>query len=385
VPARDVKRSWLCVRRAAERRYRRMALRLRVGRPSLERYQPESCLQVPERLVERARFAAIDVHNHLGRWLNGRDSWTVPDVDVLLKSMAALNVSAIVNLDGQWGDELERNLDRYDRAHPGRFLTFCHVDWRLLATSHSGERLADSLRRSVAAGAGGLKVWKDLGLWVRDARGRLVLPDDPRLSDLWETAGELGVPVLIHVADPVAFFRPVDRRNERLEELLRHPEWSFHSRRFPPFRRLMDAQEALVATHPGTRFIGAHVGGWAENLAWVSRLLTDYPNVWVDIAARAVELGRQPRAACDLIRRRRDRVLFGSDVPSTQVEDVRVLFRLLETADEHFSYSHNSVAPQGRWRISGLDLPDDVLRAVYRDNALRLLPVLDDRPSASVE
>jgi predicted TIM-barrel fold metal-dependent hydrolase len=377
VLASDGKRAWRRVRRAAARRYRHMSMRLRVGRLSLEHYQPESCLRVSEQPVERARFAAIDVHNHLGRWLNGLHHWTIPDVGELLDVMAALNISAIVNLDGTWGDELERNLDRYDRAHPGRFLTFCHVDWRLLSSRDAGKRLADSLRRSVAAGAGGLKVWKDLGLRVRDTQGRLVLPDDPRLGDLWETAGELGVPVLIHVADPVAFFHPVDRRNERLEELLRYPEMSHHSRRFPSFPRLMDAQEALVAAHPATRFIGAHVAGWAENLTWVSRLLTDYSNLLVDIGARAAELGRQPRAASAFLQRHRDRVLFGSDLPSYPAEDVRLLFRLLETADEHFPYSRSPVPLQGRWRISGLDLPDDVLRAVYRDNALRLLPALD--------
>ena len=351
-------------------------MRLRAGRLSLERYQPESCLQVSEQAVERARFAAVDVHNHLGRWLNGLNRWTIPDVGELLEVMAALNIATIVNLDGMWGDELERNLDRYDRAHPGRFLTFCHVDWQLLGARDAGRRLADSLRRSVAAGAGGLKVWKDLGLKVRDAQGRLVLPDDPRLGDLWETAGELGIPVLIHVADPVAFFRPVDRRNERLEELLRYPEMSYHSRRFPSFERLMEAQEALIAAQPGTHFIGAHVAGWAENLAWVSRLLTDYPNLSVDVGARAAELGRQPRAASAFMQRHRDRVLFGSDVPQYRAEEVRLIFRLLETADEHFPYSQSAVPLQGRWRISGLDLPDDVLRAIYRDNALRLLPAL---------
>jgi predicted TIM-barrel fold metal-dependent hydrolase len=184
------------------------------------------------------------------------------------------------------------------------------------------------------------------------------------------------VPVLMHVADPVAFFCPVDRRNERLEELLRHPEWSYHSRRFPAHHRLMDALETLVASHPATTFIGAHVS-WAENLAWVSRMLATYANLSVDIAGRVAELGRQPRAAAALLRRHRDRVLFGSDVFPYRVEDVRVAFRLLETADEHFAYSGSAPAgSQGRWRISGLDLPEDVRQAVYRDNATRLLPGL---------
>jgi predicted TIM-barrel fold metal-dependent hydrolase len=374
-------KSFTLVQRALGRRFRRLSIRVRVGPLWLERYDPKGCLQLEAHPVERARFAAIDVHNHLGRWLSYRDHCMAPDVDGLLEAMATVNVSAMVNLDGMWGDELEHNLDRYDRAHPGRFLTFCQLDWTRLTEKSFDKHFADSLRRSVAAGAGGLKVWKDLGLHVRDAGGRLVLPDDPRLSDLWDTAGQLGIPVLIHIADPVAFFRPVDRHNERLEELLRHPEWSYHSRRLPTHNRLMDAFEALVASHPGTLFIGAHLG-WAENLAWVSRLLATYPNLSVDIAGRVAELGRQPRAAAALLQRHPDRVLFGSDVFPYRVEEVQVAFRLLETADEHFSYSTSGPpGSQGRWKVSGLNLPPNVLRAVYRDNAARLLPVLDGEDS----
>jgi predicted TIM-barrel fold metal-dependent hydrolase len=157
-----------------------------------------------------------------------------------------------------------------------------------------------------------------------------------------------------------------------LEELLQHPEWSHHSRRFPPFERLMDSLEAVIAAHPRTQFIGAHLAGWAENLAWVSKLLDNYANLSVDIGARAAELGRQPRTASAFIRRHPDRVLFGSDVFPYRRQEVRILFRLLETADEYFPYSDRPM--QGRWMISGLDLPEDVLRALYRDNAMRLLP-----------
>src|SRR5918999_2455762 len=172
---------------------------------------PESALRVPESRVERPRFPVIDAHNHLGRWLAswaGRaGDWVVDDPGALVALMDELDVAAIINLDGRWGDELEANLDRYDRAYPGRFATFCHVDWADLAAP---ERLAVSLRESAERGARGLKVWKDLGLGVCDAGGRLVLPDDPRLGALWEAAGTAGLPVLIHTADPVAFWAPLD-------------------------------------------------------------------------------------------------------------------------------------------------------------------------------
>jgi hypothetical protein len=266
----------------------------------LRKYHPVPRLVVPVHEVTRARFPAVDAHNHLGRWASSwaglGDTWTVTDVAGLLQVMDACNLRAVVNLDGRWGSELEENLNRYDRAHPGRFATCCHLDWSEAASPGFGERLAALLRNSVRIGAKGLKVWKDLGLHVRDDRGQLILPDDHRLAPVWGTAAELEIPVFIHTADPVAFFDPPDARNERLEQLLAHPEWFAHPS-FPRFERLIDSLEALVAGHKDTTFVAVHVGGYAENLQWVSRMLDVYPNFHVDIAARVAELGRQPRAA----------------------------------------------------------------------------------------
>jgi predicted TIM-barrel fold metal-dependent hydrolase len=337
----------------------------------LAEYRPRSRLVVPETAVERPRFRAVDAHNHLGRWLTG--DWAVPDVGALLALLDEVDVDAVVNLDGRWGAELEANLDRYDRAHPGRFATFCHVDFTEAETAGFEERLVDSLRDSHARGARGLKVWKDLGLGFRDPAGELLHPDDPRLGALFQEAGELGLPVLIHTADPVAFFDPVDAENERLEELGVHPEWSFHGSRFPSFDALMASLEALVAAHPAATFITAHVGCHAEDLAHVDRMLTAYPNLHTDFSARIAELGRQPRAAAALFTRHRDRIVFGTDRYPPDAATYRRYFRFLETADEHFPYGEEAVPTQGRWAISGLALTDDVLRSVYSDNPRRIL------------
>jgi predicted TIM-barrel fold metal-dependent hydrolase len=340
---------------------------------SLTDFRPQPALRVPETRVERPAGRAVDAHNHLGRWLTEWvrpvGGWMVEDVGALLALMDSLDLDAIVNLDGRWGTELEANLDRYDRVHPGRFLTFCHVDWG------EPDRLVASLEASAAAGARGLKVWKDLGLGVRDAAGQLLLPDDPRIADVWAAAGELGLPVLIHTADPLAFWAPVDAQNERLEELARHPEWSFHGPEFPSFERLLEAFEAVVAAHPGTTFIGAHVACCAEDLAWVGRMLDAYPNLHLDFSARIAELGRQPRAARRLFIEHPDRVLFGTDVFPPARAAYETYFRFLETADEHFAYSPDPANPwpSGRWRISALDLPAATLPAIYRGNAARLL------------
>jgi predicted TIM-barrel fold metal-dependent hydrolase len=344
----------------------------------LRDYLPRPALRAPAHLIERARVAAIDAHTHLGRWLAADGRWVVDDVAELLDRMDAANVLAMVNLDGGWGEGLEANLERYDRRYPGRFATFCHLDWAETAAPGFGERLAESLRSSVAAGAKGLKVWKDLGTALVDDRGGLLLPDDRRLAPVWTAAAEAGLPVLIHTADPIAFFAPLDATNERLEELLANPTWSFARLGLAHYERLIDALEALVAGNPATTFIAAHVAGAAEDLDRVERMLAACPNLYVDIAARVAELGRQPRRARELMLRHPERVLFGTDLFPPDWAEYGICLRFLETDDEHFAYSREEPPPQGRWRISGLGLPEAVLELVYAGNARRLIPRLAD-------
>lgn len=339
--------------------------------PRLSSYAPRSTLELAGSSPARALTPAIDFHTHVGRWLTPTGGWMERDVSNLLCMMDASNTVAIVNLDGRWGSELEANLDRYDRAHPGRFYTFCHVDWRLLTERDGPDRLAQSLERSIAIGGRGLKVWKDLGLTV-EVHGRRILPDDPLLGPLWETAAAQQVPVLIHVADPVAFFLPADRCNERLEELLRHPRGTRHPGGMSEFHRLIDSLEHLVASCPRTQFVVAHAC-YPENIARVCAMLDRYANLSIDMSAVASTLGRQPRASRSLILRHRDRVLFGTDVFPWSPGGRRVYFRLLETDDEAFTYSETVPPPCGRWQISGLNLPSSVLEMVYRHNAARLL------------
>ena len=329
---------------------------------------------VDRTVVERPRFPVVDAHNHLGRWLTGSGDWMIADVDDLLRRMDRFDVETVVNLDGRWGDELQKNLDRYDRAHPGRFVTFCHVDWSLLATAGSSAPLVVQLEASVEAGAGGLKVWKDLGLRVRDSGGALVAPDDQRVIDVVRAAGRLGLPALIHTADPKAFFEPLDRRNERIEELTAHPDWWFGATGTPGFGELLEGFDRLVAACPETTIIGAHVGNCAEDLAFVAGMLDRHANYHVDLGARMGELGRQPRAARRLLVEHADRVLFGTDDFPLADEHLRLWYRFLETADECFDYAPDrDIPPQGRWQVSALDLPDVVLRKIYHENARRVL------------
>lgn len=322
--------------------------------------------------VDRPLVPAIDIHQHLGTWL-GDGAWMVPSVDALVETMDAAGIERVVSLDGRWGDELEANLDRYDRAHPDRFTTFCHVDWRLLERADGVDAALRQLAESVAAGARGVKVWKDLGLGVR-ASGALVLPDDARVVRVLREAGELGLPVLIHTADPVAFFEPLDERNERIDELVAQPDWWFGDRaRHPSFDALIEALVALVAAAPTTTFVGAHMASLAEDLTRLDALLTRLPNLHVDTGGRMAELGRQPRAFARLVERHPDRVLFGSDAFPVEADDWRRWFRFLETDDEAFDYEDGDVPSQGRWQIAAAALPAEALERVYRGNALRVL------------
>jgi len=225
-------------------------------------------------------------------------------------------------------------------------------------------------------GAQGLKIWKNFGLQVRDQHGTLVKVDDERLDPVWETAGRLDMPVLIHVADPVAFFDPIDENNERWEEIGAHPDWAFTSPPYPPFIDILEGLKRLVLRHPETTFIGAHVGCYAENLGWVGELLDRAPNFFVDISGRIGELGRQPYTSREFFLKYPNRILFGLD-EGPSVEDYCIAYRFLETRDEYFNYNASEVPGQGRWYAYGIFLPDDILLKVYRQNAIRILKFKD--------
>ncbi len=339
----------------------------------LSDYQPKSQLVTWVTQVKRPRFSAIDAHNHLGEPFGG--GWDRKPLSQLLDLLDEAGVVEYVDLDGGWGEEvLHEHLDYFKSRAPERFHIFGGVDWtqwRILGEKFP-EWAADRLRIQQQQGAEGLKIWKDFGLLVQDQEDKLVSVDDPRLIQLWETAGELNLPVIIHVADPVAFFKPQDQFNERLEELEAHPDWAFVSPPFPSFNSILEGLASLVAQHQNTIFIGAHVGCYAENLAWVSSLLLRCPNFYVDISARIAELGRQPYSARKFFLQHADRILFGSDM-GPDLEAYRIMYRFLETEDEYFSYDSQERPRQGRWNIYGIHLSEDVLEKVYFKNAKNIL------------
>lgn len=313
----------------------------------------------------------VDAHNHLGQFGGG---WDQRPAAAFFDHLATTNCVHYVDLDGGWGEDvLDDRLRRFKEFAPERYRVFGGVNWALWAEEGASfpDCAARRLRAQAARGAEGLKIWKPFGLTVTDENGALARVDDPRLVPIWETAGELGLPVLVHVADPVAFFDPISAENERWDELGMHPEWSFPSPPFPPFLSIVEGFANVVRRHPGTTFIGAHVACYAENLTWVSALLDECPNLMIDFSARIAELGRVPFSARDFMIRHADRILFGTDSgpdPATYA----IYARFLETRDEYFSYSADPIPGQGRWMIYGLQLPEAVLAQIYRSNAERL-------------
>jgi predicted TIM-barrel fold metal-dependent hydrolase len=339
----------------------------------LEDFKPRSKLVTKTTLVAQPKFPVVDAHNHLGQPFGG--GWDKKPLKALLDCLDEASITHYVDLDGGWGEEiLYAHLKYFKEGAPERFQIFGGVEWSKWESLGDAfpDWAAGRLRVQKAAGAQGLKIWKPFGLQVRDHQGQLVKVHDPRLSPLWETAGELGLPVLIHVADPVAFFDAVDETNERWEELGKHPDWAFTSPPFPPFMELLNGLKSLVSRHRSTTFIGAHVGCYGENLGWVGQMLDECPNFYIDISARLGELGRQPYTARKFFIQYQDRIVFGSDM-GPDLDAYRLYYRFLETDDEYFNYNTSEVPGQGRWYVCGLYLPDDVLEKVYRKNAMRVL------------
>jgi len=345
-------------------------------------YDPPSTLVVPENPVPRARYPFIDVHNHQSRLAE-------QDLDELVSAMDRLNMAVMVNLSGRgfrrvenpdgttsWGYQdgsyLARAVERVGEEIPGRVVVFTNVDFSGVGEAGWGEAAVAQLERDVAHGARGLKIYKSLGMTSRDVEGERIPVNDPRLDPVWAKAGELGIPVLIHSADPAPFWQPRDADNERLLELMERPRRYRPPGEYPSFETILGEQHDVFRKHPGTTFINAHLGWMGHDLARLGELLDELPNVYTEIGAVLAELGRQPRFARAWLTRYQDRVLFGKD--SWNPDEYPTYFRVLETADEYFPYYRRRHA---FWRMYGLDLPDEVLKKLYYKNALGIIPGID--------
>jgi predicted TIM-barrel fold metal-dependent hydrolase len=358
----------------------------------LHEFEPRSMLHTQETRLERPAHKVIDFHAHL--------TWSAPltagddegvtftgSASEMLPVMDRKHVRLMVNLTGGYGRGLGAAIRAFDGPHPDRFATFTEPWWSRIESENYPNFQADQIEIARAAGAKGIKILKTLGLFLRERvnTGPLIRIDDPRFDPMWEAAGSLGMPVAIHSSDPEAFFLPIDRFNERWEELNAHPDWSFCGKDFPTDRELQEARRNVMRRHPNTTFVCLHVAN-SENLQYVSECMDTHPNMTVDIAARIGELGRQPAAAKRFFDRYQDRILFGTDAvpggydfPQQLFGDLlyEIYYRTLETDDEYFDYAPARVPPQGRWRIYGLKLSETILKKIYWQNAAALLRIAD--------
>jgi len=335
-------------------------------------YDPMPQIVTKETYISRSRYSAIDVHNHLRKIVDESPSF----IKNYVKKMDECNLQAIVDLDGGWGENLDKHLQVLKRPYPDRFYIYARVDWSRYDEPDFSEKAVEELERGVEKGVQGLKISKQLGLGVKDVQGNYVPVDTPKMDPVWEKCGELGIPVEIHTSDPKAFFTAFDQRNERYEELVDNQDWMFNKPEFYGKDELLRQRNNVVERHPDTIIIGAHFGNFPEDLGRVGEWLDKYPNFYIDVDARLSELGRQPYTARRFIIKYQDRIMFGTDgnAMGQPIEDMyRTHWRFLESDDEYFDIT-KSHKFQARWRVFGLYLPDGVPKKVYQTNALKLIP-----------
>lgn len=342
-----------------------VSLSMQAQEMGFEEYNPKSTLVVPENSKMQSKFPFIDVHSH-------QRDMSVDGLSKLILDMDRLNEGIMVNLSGGSGKELNEKIENIKKSYPNRFVVFANVDFDGVGKEGWSEKAAAQLEEDIKNGAKGLKIYKSLGLRYNDSDGNRLAIDDPRLDPIWAKCGEIGVPVLIHAADPKSFWDPMDGDNERWLELKTHSRRKRSDSDPAPWQQIIDEQHRMFKKHPNTKFINAHMGWYANDLGKLGELLDEIPNMSVGISAVIAELGRQPKNAKVFFIKYQDRILFGKD--SWKPEEFPTYFRVLETDDEYFPYYKKYHA---FWAMYGLDLPDDVLKKVYYKNALKHIPGLD--------
>jgi len=332
--------------------------------PSILDYRPRSTLIAPAHAVPKAKFPAIDYHGHPFQQLQSAEGLTE-----LGNALDALNIRVIIAANNSSGETLARQVALV-RASPRmrdrvRFLT--GIDFRNVGPGWAAKAVAQ-LEADVAAGAVGIgEIGKGLGLSTRKADGSRLKIDDPALDPVWAAAARLKLPVFIHTADPQEFWQPIDFQNERWLELALFPNRRYPADVNPSFEQLMTERVNLVRRNKATTFVIAHMGWHANDLGRLGKLMDEMPNLLTEVGAVLYDIGRQPRAAHDFFVKYQDRILFGKD--SFQPEEYPYYWRVFETRDDYFDYYRDYHA---KWKLYGIDLPDEVLKKVYFGNALRI-------------
>jgi predicted TIM-barrel fold metal-dependent hydrolase len=331
-----------------------------------EAYNPRSTLVVPKNPKQQAKFPFIDVHSHHWRM-------ATQDLEALVADMDSINMGVIVNLSGRGGEELVKMMDNIRSSGvENRVVLFTNIDFSEIGAPGWTDAAVERLEKDVENGAKGLKIFKSLGLRVTDINGERVPVDDPRLDPIWKKCGDLGIPILIHSADPKPFWMGFNENNERWLELKLRPGRKRGATNPAPWEDIIAEQHRIFERHPETTFINAHFGWYANDLKKLDSIMAKYPNTVVEFGAVIAELGRQPKMASSFFSKYQDRILFGKD--AWNPSEYHTYFRVLETEDEYFPYYKRYHA---FWRMYGLGLSEEILEKVYYKNALRAIPGLD--------
>ena len=342
----------------------------------IEEYSPISTLVVPQNRKTRSKFPFIDVHSH---------HWNMPimNLDNLIEEMDSLNMKYQINLSGSGlavfsGKQdlmdlnLSKSINNVKKNYPERFGVLVNLDFSKIGRKDFKLNTEKHLLNASKIGATGLKIYKNLGLNLKDGEGNRVKVDDDRLQFIWEKCAELNLPVLIHSGEPIAFFQNIDKYNERWLHAKQRPSSFRPSDKYPSFEIVMSEQYNMFKKNPKTTFINAHMGWYGNNLSKLDQQLIDLPNVYVEFGAVINELGRQPVSARKFFIKHQDRILFGKD--NYNKEEYHLYFQVLETSDEYIEYFRKR---HGLWRLYGLNLPDSVLKKVYHQNALKIFPSIN--------
>jgi len=339
--------------------------------PSIIDYRPRSTLVTPVNLVPKAKFPVVDFHGHPEGRFNSADS-----LAGLMTALDKLNVRIMISADNMSGDRLAQTMAAVKASpYANRVAVFAGINFNAVGPGWAEKAIAQ-LEADVKAGAVGVgEISKSLGLSARRGDGSRLHIDDPDLDPVWDACARLNLTVFIHTADPQEFFEPLDNTNERWLELALFPNRRYPPDRYPRFEELLAERDRMVKKHPKTRFVVAHLSWLGNDLARLSKWLDDNPNASTEVGAVLYDLGRQPRAAHDFLVKYQDRVLFGKD--AFEPSEYPYYWRVFETKDEYFDYYRDYHA---FWKLYGVDLPDDVLKKLYYQNAVRLVPGLPKIP-----
>ncbi len=327
----------------------------------LDNFRPVSIYNVPVTHVPKARYPVIDMHSHPYPKTNSAlDRW--------VETMDATGIDATVVMTYTTGSEFDSLVEVYSK-YPNRFILFCGFDFTGYNNPGFGPDAVKELERCVKMGAKGVGELGDKGkglFYSKPVKAIGMHIDDKRMDPLLKKCADLGIPVSVHVADPIWMYEKMDSTNDGLMNAY---SWRLDNQEgIVNHAGMVNTLENAVSNHPETTFIALHYANCSYDLSILGNLLDKYPNLYSGMGARFAETATIPRYMSKFLTRYQNRIVYGTDM-GTNLEMYRYTFRILESTDEHFYESNYSY----HWPLHGFGLDDKILEKIYRSNALKIL------------